>query len=252
MQLPVDPIFIEAHPKNFNPNVRHTSEIKYIVIHYTSNTNDTARNNALYFRDTVTQSSAHFFVSTNSIYQTVQLNHAAYAVGLGSMKNPYFKWPSMWKKITNSNSVSIELCGSKTGPEANDETKKLGAILCSELLKQLSLTPSCVYRHYDVTGKPCPKWAVDDQLKWLEFMLMVNKHFYGEEDDDMKDTPENYNLFKEWMKRYNEELAAIPATWSAKEMAKCKAAGFMDGTRPKASVTREELATVVNRLMPSE
>ncbi len=239
---------IEAHPRNYNPINRAHSSIKYVVIHYTSNTNDTARNNVTYFHDAITQTSAHYFVSDNSIYQSVPLNHAAYAVGIGSMKNPYFKWPTMWKKITNSNSVSIEICGGKTGPEPADNVKKLAAELTSELLKKLGLSPSCVYRHYDVTGKPCPKWAVDDNLKWLEFMLWVSNYFYGKDVDNLTDSPENYNMFKTWFERYLKERSAMIATWEVAAMNYCDEKGIIKDGRPKSILTRGELAEVMMRV----
>lgn len=244
--------YIEANAKNFSQSVRKLTDIKYIVFHYTSNTNDTARNNAIYFRDNVVQASAHFFVRDDSIYQSVPINHAAWAVGLGSMKKPYFEWPSMWKKINNNNSVSIELCGSATGPEANDKTKQTGAKLAADLMDKLCLTPACLYRHYDVTGKPCPKWAVDDPAKWLELKLMTSKEFYGEEEKDIMallDNAENYAIFKTWMTRYMQELAdAAPDDWEMGPMDKAKSLGLMDGTRPHSYVKRSELATVLTRL----
>lgn len=242
--------FMQANPQNFAPSTRKENSIKYIVLHYTSNTGDTALNNVKYFRDTVTKSSAHYFVSDDSIYQSVPITRAAYSVGLGSMKEPYFKYPTMWKIINNTNSISIEMCGSKQGPEASEKTKETTAKLVADLLEKLNLTPARVYRHYDVTGKPCPKWAVDDEMKWLEMRLLINKEFYGKGDDDevLKDTPENYSMFKLFMERYEQDKAAAPADWERAEMEAVKARGLMDGTRPKSGVTRGELATVLNRL----
>lgn len=240
---------VEAHKENFNPETRALTSIQFICIHYTSNTNDTARANALYFHDTVTKTSAHFFVSEDTVYQSVPLNHAAYAVGLGSMKQPYFKWPDMYGKIYNHNSVSIELCGSKYGPEASDKTKLTAARLTSELLSKLGLTPSRVYRHYDVTGKPCPKWAVDDPLKWLDFTLLVNNIFYGKgEDDIMLDTPENYAMFKVFMDRYLDEKAKEDPKWDDEAMAYCQSRGLINDGRGSSPVTRSELATVLFRM----
>lgn len=241
-------IFIEANPANFSNAVRKLASIKYIVIHYTGNKGDTARNNALYFHEAKIESSAHFFVSGTSIYQSVQLNHAAWAVGLGSRKEPYFKYPEMWKKITNNNSVSIEICGYPNSLEGDEQTKLTAAYLAVDLMEKLNLTPACLYRHYDVTGKVCPAWAVNEPVKWLDFKLIVNSIFYGEEDDELKNTPENYSVFKQFMDKYLAELAETPADWEAGEMAKAQAKGLMDGTRPKSSVTRGELATVLNRL----
>lgn len=241
-------VYVEANKANFTNSVRPITSIKYIVIHYTGNKGDTARNNALYFREAVVESSAHFFVSGDSIYQSVPLNHAAWSVGLGGRKEPYFKWPTMYGKITNSNSVSIEICGYPKSLEGDDQTKRTAALLAVDLMEKLNLTPSCMHRHYDVTGKCCPAWAVEDPLKWLDFKVLVNSIFYGEEEDDMKNTPENYAVFKEFMDRYLRELAEKPADWEVQELNAVREKGLMDGTRAKSFVTRGELATVLNRL----
>lgn len=243
-------IFKEAHPLNFNRSPRKLSTIKYIVIHYTGNINDTAKNNADYFSTAAIQTSAHFFVSSSSIYQSVKLDHAAYAVGIGNRKEPYFKWPSMWKKITNSNSVSIEICGSKTSREATDETKHTAAKLCADLLHNLNLSPSNVYRHYDVTGKRCPEWAVSDNFKWLEFMLAVNTYYDWKGDEDqLINSEENYAVFKVFMDRYLEELASKPTPeWAKPAMDYCGARGIINDGRASSFVNRAELATVLHRI----
>lgn len=240
-------IYVEANHMNFSSSVRKKQAVRYVVCHYTGNINDTARNNAVYFRDNAVQSSAHFFVGDITIYQSVPLNHAAYAVGLGARKQPYFKWPSMWKKITNSNSISIEMCGSKNSREASDKTKETAAALVADILDIYGLTPSAVYRHYDVTGKCCPAWCVTDPLNWIDFMLKVNNYYCGE-GDEMKDNQENYNLFKTWMKRYEDEKAAQSAGWANDAMTYCQSRGLINEGRPNSYVTRAELATVIMRM----
>lgn len=241
-------IFIEAHSANFSAATRASSAVKYIVCHYTGNINDTARNNALYFRSNPIQTSAHFFVSEDTVYQSVRENHVAYAVGLGSRKQPYYKWPSMWKKITNSNSISVEICGSKNSREGSVNTKDTAAKLVADLLEKYNLTPSCVFRHYDVTGKNCPAWAVDDPLKWLDFTIRVNNYFYGKGGDEMTDTPENYELFKKWMTRYLNEREDSTATWANGAMQYAADRQLILEGRPNSWVTRGELATVLLRM----
>lgn len=242
--------FKQAKEGNFSPVRRELWTIKFIVIHYTGNKNDTAKNNVDYFADTLTKTSAHYFVSGTDIWQSVPLDHAAYAVGLGSMKKPYIPNPDMYGKIGNSNSVSIELCGSKNSTEASDETKKTGARLASELLKYLDLVPSCVYRHYDVTGKRCPLWAVEDPLKWFEFNLAIqSKYFEVEEGDEIAmSDEEKYTQFKQFMTRYIAELSSQEATWEQEYMNEVEEKKIITGGRPKAWVTRGELAAVVSRL----
>lgn len=241
-------IYVEANSANFSSTVRPSSSIKYVVMHYTGNVDDTARNNALYYREAKIQTSAHLFVDENDVYQSVPFNHTAYAVGLGGRKEPYIKWPDMWKKITNSNSISIEICGGKNSLEASEKTKRRAAKLAAEILIKFNLTPECVYRHYDVTGKLCPAWAVKDPLKWLELKLFINQYFYGREDDILTDTPENYQVFKTFMQRYLSELDKMPITWEQESMIYAESRGLIKDGRPKAYVLRGELAEVLRRL----
>ena len=56
--------------------------VKFIVIHYTGNTKDTAKANATYFHNGSRGASAHLFTDDDSCYQSVALNNAAWAVGL--------------------------------------------------------------------------------------------------------------------------------------------------------------------------
>lgn len=242
-------IFLEAHPNNFSHATRKTSEIKYLVVHYTGNVNDTARNNAMYYRDNNIEVSAHFFVSENSIYKSVQENHAAFAVGLGSRKTPYFKWPSHWKKCTNTNSISVEICGSRNSYEANDNVKELAAQLVAELCKKYSIPLANVIRHYDVTGKRCPAWAVDDPSNWLHFRTRVANYLYGEEEEDnVLNNEHNYQIFKEFMDRYTQELSAKPTpAWAVQAMTFVESKGLMNDGQAERPVTRAELATVLER-----
>lgn len=239
-----------ANPSNYNKNRRDLSSIKYIVLHYTGNINDTAKNNAEYYNREIVKTSAHYFVSGQTIYRSVPDDHSAYAVGLGARKEPYIKWPTMWKKITNSNSISIEICGSKTTNEGTDKTKRTACKLVAELLHKYGLSPAAVYRHYDVTGKWCPWWAVEDSMKWLEIKLMVSQYYNGEEGDVLLDTPENYSIFKKWMERYEAEKAAVTDTYTEAKQAMqyCSSRGIIKDGNPKSNVTREQLAIVLQRL----
>lgn len=216
-------------------------------MHYTGNVGDTALNNVKYFHDTLTKTSAHYFVSDSDIRQSVPLEHAAYAVGLGAMTGPYKGTnPAYYGICTNNNSVSIEMCGSKGDTEASAKTKQTACELAVELMRYLNLTPSCMIRHHDVTGKCCPAWAVNDPQKWLEIQMEVNNLFYGD-DDDMKDTQENYDVFKKFQQRYEAEKAKEDQAWSKAAMAWAKSAGLITEDRPASSITRGEMVTILER-----
>lgn len=235
---------IKANANNYNTKVRPLTSIEYIVIHYTANINDTAFSNVRYFSSSITKSSAHYFVSDTDIYQSVPIQHAAYSVGLGSMNKPYTPNPPYYKKCTNSNSISIELCGGPKGREATQQTKKTAAELARALMKELNIPQQNIIRHYDVTGKMCPAWAVKDPIKWLELQLMI----FGGDNDEMEYNEKNYQVFKQFFSRYIEELAAEPATWENTAMVWAKNEGIINDGKPKTYVTRGELATVLQRI----
>lgn len=150
---------------------RDLGKIKYIIVHYTSNKTDTAKANANYFAETVVKASAHYFIDENEIYQSVEDYQIAWAVG-GS------KWSdckqtgggTMYGTVTNSNSISIELCSKNS--EITEKTQANAAELIRELMKKYNVTIDRVYRHFDVNGKHCPGWSGwygKDSSKWMAF-----------------------------------------------------------------------------------
>ena len=60
---------------------RKTSAIKYIVIHYTANDGDTDEGNGKYFHNSIVKASAHYFVDSDSVTQSVPDDYTAYSVG---------------------------------------------------------------------------------------------------------------------------------------------------------------------------
>ena len=144
--------------KNYGDQ-RDTKNIKYIVIHYTANDGDSDTANAKYFTNNVVKASAHYFVDNDSITQTVPDNMVAYSVG-GNRYSNYKETggASHYKKCTNANSISIELCDSvkdgKIYPTEN--TIKQAVELTRELMAKYNIPKDNVIRHFDVTGKSCP------------------------------------------------------------------------------------------------
>ena len=59
---------LKCHSSNYENLGNRT--IKYIVMHYTGNSKDTAKANANYFTGANRYASAHFFVDNDSIYQS--------------------------------------------------------------------------------------------------------------------------------------------------------------------------------------
>lgn len=92
-------------------NYRALNTIKYIVIHYTANDGDSALSNAKYFANGSRGASAHYFVDSNNIVQSVKDNYVAWSVG-GNKYSDCNKTGggTLYGKCANANSISIEIC----------------------------------------------------------------------------------------------------------------------------------------------
>ena len=146
--------FLEANPANFERS--RSSSIEWIVMHYTAaSRDDKAKNNALYFKNNVLESSAHYFVDDDEIYQSVKDEDTAYHCGAHQYVHPICR---------NNNSIGVEMCGHHKGDEiyASKETLFNAAKLVSELCNKYKIPLDHVIRHYDVTGKLCPIYWIDN------------------------------------------------------------------------------------------
>jgi len=133
-------------------------EVKGIVIHYVGNAGTTALQNRSYFAgltaaDGVFASSNFIIGLDGGILQCVPVDEIAYA-----------------SNERNIDTLSIELCHpeSLTG-RFNDETYISAVRLCVWLCRQYKLTPDDIIRHYDVSGKICPLYFVENENMWEAF-----------------------------------------------------------------------------------
>ncbi len=161
---------IKARDENYGRK-RALCGIEYIVVHYTANKGDTAAANAKYFKNNAVNASAHYFVDKNTIIQSVPDDYIAYSVGGSRYKNT--KGGSFYGKCTNTNSISVELCDCYYG--VPDETAKRAAGLITHLMSVYDIPIERVIRHYDVTGKLCPKPYAEDDGLWEEFKARLGE-----------------------------------------------------------------------------
>lgn len=166
-----------ANSKNYGGS-RKTSKIKYIVIHYTANDGDTDESNAKYFKNNIVKASAHYFVDDDSVTQSVHDNYVAWHCG-GKRYSDYKKTggAKYYNKCTNTNSLGIELCDTKKDGKYGftDKTIKNAVALVKDKMSQYNVSADKVIRHFDVTGKVCPKPFVDDSKAWNEFKEMLTE-----------------------------------------------------------------------------
>ena len=148
---------------------RNTANIEYIVIHYTANDGDTAKGNGNYFANNIVGVSSHYFVDDDSIINSVQDDYIAWAVGGNKYK--YTKGAAFFGKCTNADSISVELCDIKKNGvyDFTEATIKNAAELVKLLMEKYNVPIEKVIRHYDITGKICPKPFVENEKAWKEF-----------------------------------------------------------------------------------
>ena len=150
---------------------RNASQIRYLVYHYTGNDGDKAANNAKYFQNNIVKASAHYFVDDTTVWRSVPDLKVAWSVGGSKYANAdKTGGGTMYGVITNTNSLSIEMCDTiRNGVyQASEATLANAAALGRTLMEKYGIPIENVYRHFDVTGKHCPSYLVSAQ-KWAEF-----------------------------------------------------------------------------------
>ena len=144
-----------------NPYSRPGTELKKvsgIVIHYVGNPGTTAQANRNYFESLSAgtdgvYASAHFIVGLDGeVIQCIPLTEISYA-----------------SNSRNEDTIAIEVCHPDDTGEFSDVTYQRVVELTAWLCRKFNLTPDDVIRHYDVTGKICPKYYVEHPEAWVRF-----------------------------------------------------------------------------------
>ena len=137
-------------------------KVHAIVVHYTANPGVDAVANRNYFnnlpkanekKQKKTYASSHFVIGLDgTIVQCIPLEEMAYA-----------------SNDRNSDTVSIECCHKKENGKFTAQTQASLIQLCTYLCIKFDLTEENLIRHYDVTGKVCPKYFVEHPEAWETF-----------------------------------------------------------------------------------
>lgn len=124
--------------------------VNNIVIHYVANPGTTAAQNRNYFGLAETAVASHFIVGLEGeIIQCV----------------PIFE-QSAASNERNIDTISIEVCHPEEDGKFNDVTYNALVKLTAWLCEATGLTEDDLIRHYDITGKDCPKYYVENPDKW--------------------------------------------------------------------------------------
>ena len=164
---------ILAKPVSYG-GTRALTAIKYIVIHYTGVSNDTAKNECNFFKNGNTRSAgAHFFCDrSGQVYQSIPLNRTAWSVGgFYTQANGAGYY---YNVCTNFNSVSIELCDLLTKDPSSSQTEATKKLV--KYIQSQCPNAKTIIRHWDVNGKLCPaRMAGKDNAKWTSFKKAITK-----------------------------------------------------------------------------
>ena len=191
--------FVSCDPSNYRAG--RTQPVRYIVMHYTANNGDTARNNCDYYhRVGGLQASAHYFCDEYGAMQSVREGDTAWHCGARAYWHP---------ECRNANSIGIEMCSRKRADGSYyilPETVANAAALAREIMQRYGIDTDHVLRHYDVTGKRCPMPWVDDPAQWAAFLAMLMPEHPNEEEDENMVKYKTIDDVPEWYRSEVQEL----------------------------------------------
>ena len=103
--------------------------------------------------------SCHFIIGLDGeIIQIIPMDEKAYA-----------------SNNRNSDTVAIECCHPGEDGRFTDETMSSLVKLTAWILHETDLKEKNVIRHYDVNGKVCPKYYVEHEDAWEQFLADVKR-----------------------------------------------------------------------------
>jgi len=186
---------------------------EYITIHSTGNPSSTARNERGWLTNPSNTRTAswHIVVDEKEAVEAIPLNEVAWHAGDGS------------SGTGNRKSIGIEIC------ESGDRQRTLqnAVKLVAKLLKERGWGVDRLRRHFDWSGKICPRiMQSNNWAGWEQFKKDVAKELAGGTSAVTRDK----NQPSSWAKE--------PWEWAKKE-------GITNGTRPKDTATREEVITML-------
>lgn len=188
-------------------------KVEYITIHSTANTKSTAQNERdwLVNPSNSRKASWHIVVDEKEAIEAIPLDEIAYHAG---------------DREGNNKSIGVEIC------ESGDRAKTIhnAVILIANLLHERSWGIDKLRRHYDWSGKNCPRiMSANNWQAWTGFKMSVEREL---------------NRLKAGEKtKVNHE----PSNWAKEAWEWGKKNGITDGKRPQDNATREEIVTMLYR-----
>ena len=206
-----------VNSSKYNLKCTYSMKPKYITIHNTAN-DASAANEVAYMIGNNNQVSFHIAVDDKEAVQGIPFNRSTWNAGDGS------------RGSGNRESISIEICYSKSGGTKFDKSVANCIELVKQLMNEFNIPLTNIRYHKDWSGKYCPHRLLDNGITVEKFREMVKG--------------------KDMSKYYKD----VPAdAWYAEAADYCKELGIIQGSgngefSPNTTITRAQLATVIMRL----
>ncbi len=201
-------------PSKYNIKCPYPMTPEFIVVHNTAN-DASASNEVAYMIRNDNKVSFHYAVDDKAIVQGVPENRNAWHAGDGA------SGPG------NRKGIGIEICYSKSGGKRFEEAEKLAAKFIAYKLYEKGWGIDKVKKHQDFSNKYCPHRTLD--MGWQRFLDMVKSEL-----DKLKGGAAVSDK-------------NVPSSWAKEAWDWAKKEGLLDGTRPKDTMTREEMVTMLHR-----
>jgi N-acetylmuramoyl-L-alanine amidase len=170
------------------------TKVKGIVVHWVGNAGSGPMGNRNYFESLKSQpyttgedkkkavfASAHFIIGLGGeMLQCLPENEIGYHVGANSYKPLAVHLLSTYP---NNCTLGIELChpaeydgkelirdSAKWQGKFTPQTLEAAGALIKELLERYDLDNAAIFRHFDITGKDCPRYFVNNEDEWVGFL----------------------------------------------------------------------------------
>ena len=181
------------YTQNDNPGATDTMNVKYIGRKYVK------KENKSFESDGVTPfrfGSAHVFCDMDSVTEAIPLDEVAWGCGDKNYKGGYQRIAEkVFKRRQNFETISVEICNNDVIKNSPEDWEKAVAnamqwviIFLREYNLKVDFTGSIypqaveeapeagkilLLRHYDITGKICPKPFVDQPKEWEKFIKEI-------------------------------------------------------------------------------
>ena len=132
-------------------------DLTAIVVHYVGNPGTSAEQNRKYYGNADTTVNSHFLIGLDGeVIQCLPLYEKSSA-----------------SNDRNRDTISIEVCHPDESGKFTEASYNRLVELCTWICRECGFSSKNIIRHYDITGKACPLYFVENEDAWTQFLYDV-------------------------------------------------------------------------------